>query len=55
LEFDGQEYKLDLSNYLDELKEKSDAYKDSSNADNQEMLKNPALIVDEDSYRIIIT
>ena len=55
LEFDGQEYKLDLSNYLDELKEKSDAYKDSSNADNQEMLKNPALIVDEDGYRIVIT
>ena len=55
LEFDGQEYKLDLSNYLDELKKKSDAYKDSSNADNQEMLKNPALIVDEDGYRIVIT
>ena len=55
LELNDQEYKLDLSNYLDELKEKSDAYKDSSNADNQEMLKNPALIVDEDGYRIVIT
>ena len=55
LEFDGQEYKLDLSNYLDELKEKSDVYKDSSNADDQEILKNPALVVDEDDYRIIIT
>ena len=51
----NKEYTLDLSNYLDELKEKSDIYAKSDLTDEEkEMLKKPALEVSEENYNIVI-
>ena len=55
LQVDNQEYTLDLSNYLDNLKEKSDVYKKSDLTDEEkEILKWPALEVSEENYKIVI-
>ena len=55
VQVDNQEYTLDLSDYLDELKEKSDIYAKSDLTDEEkEMLKKPALEVSEENYKIVI-
>jgi hypothetical protein len=55
IEVDGQEYIFDLSNHLDELKEKADIYaKSNPTNEEKELLKNPALVVTEDNYKIVI-
>ena len=55
VQVDNQEYKLDLSDYLDELKEKSNIYAKSDFTDEEkEILKKPALEVSEENYKIVI-
>ena len=55
IEVDNQEYTLDLSNYLDELKEKADLYaKSDLTSEEKEILQWPALIVSEENYKIVI-
>jgi len=55
IEVDGQEYIFDLSSHLDELKEKADVYAKSDLTNEEEkLLRNPALIVTEDNYKIVI-
>ena len=50
-----QEYSLNLSDYLDELKEKADLYaKSDPTNEEKEILKWPALEVSEENYKIII-
>ena len=52
---DNQEYSLDLSNHLDELKEKADIYaKSDLTKEEKEILKEPALLVSEENYKIAI-
>jgi hypothetical protein len=56
IEADGQEYIFDLSNHLDELKEKADIYaKSNLTNEEEELLRNPALIVTENNYKIVIS
>ena len=55
LQIDNQEYTLDLSNYLDELKEKADLYaKSDLTSEEKEILQWPALIISEENYKIVI-
>jgi len=55
IEIDDQEYKVNLTDYLEELKEKSDIYAKSELTDEEEeILKNPALILTEPNYKVII-
>lgn len=55
LQVDNQEYTLDLSSNLDELKEKANLYAKSDLTDEEkEILKGPALIVSEENYKIVI-
>lgn len=55
IKVDNQEYTLDLSSNLDELKEKSDLYtKSNLTSEEKEILKEPALIVSEENYKIVI-
>ena len=55
IEVDGQEYKVDLSSHLEELKEKADIYaKSELTNEEKELLRNPALIVTEPNYKVVI-
>ncbi|MBR7037347.1 hypothetical protein IKI14_05920 [bacterium] len=55
IEIDDQEYKVNLTDYLEELKEKSDIYAKSELTDEEEeILRNPALILTETDYKVII-
>ncbi len=55
LQVDDQEYTLDLSSYIDELKEKADIYEKSDlSEEEKEILKKPALEVSEGNYKIVI-
>ena len=55
LQVDNQEYTLDLSNHLEELKEKADIHaKSNLTNEEEELLKYPALIVTEENYKIVI-
>ena len=55
IQVNNQEYTLDLSSYLDELKKKADIYaKSDLNNEEEELLKNPALTVTEENYKIVI-
>ena len=55
IEIDDQEYKVDLTDYLEELKEKSDIYAKSELTDEEkELLRNPALVLTESDYKVII-
>lgn len=55
IQVDNQEYKVDLSNHIEEIKEKSDIYTKSELTDDEkEILRNPALILTQQDYKIII-
>ena len=55
IEIDDQEYKVDLTDYLEELKKKSDIYAKSELTDEEEeILRNPALVLTEPNYKVII-
>ena len=55
IQVDDQEYKVDLTDYLEELKEKSDIYAKSELTDEEkEILRNPALELIEPDYKVII-
>ena len=55
IQVDDQEYKVDLTDYLEELKEKSDIYAKSELTDEEEeILRNPALVLTEPDYKVII-
>jgi len=55
IEIDDQEYKVDLIDYLEELKEKSDIYAKSELTDEEEeILRNPALVLIKSDYKVII-
>ena len=55
IQVDNQEYTLNLSEHLDNLKEKSDIYKKSDlTEEEKEILKWPALEVTEENYKIVI-
>lgn len=55
IQVDDQEYIVDLTNYLEELKEKSDIYAKSELTDEEkEILRNPALVLTEPDYKLII-
>ena len=53
LKIDNQEYDFDLSNYIEELKDKSDA--NEWKAERKEILWWPALILEEENYKLVIT
>ena len=55
IQVDDQEYNVDLTDYLEELKEKSDIYAKSELTDEEkEILRNPALVLTEPNYKVII-
>ena len=55
IQVDDQEYNVDLTDYLEELKEKSDIYAKSELTDEEkEILRNPALELTEPDYKVII-
>lgn len=55
IQVDDQEYKVDLTDYLEELKKKSDIYAKSELTDEEaEILRNPALVLTEPDYKVII-
>lgn len=55
IEIDDQEYKVDLTDFLEELKEKADIYAKSELTDEEkELLRNPALVLTESDYKVII-
>ena len=56
LNLDNKEYKIDLADYIPQLIEKSNIYKKSDlTNEEEEELRNPALILDWEDYRLIIT
>jgi hypothetical protein len=55
IQVDDQEYKVDLTDFLEELKEKADIYAKSELTDEEkELLRNPALVLTESDYKVII-
>ena len=55
LQVENEEYSLNLSDYLDELKEKADIYaKSDLTNEEKEILKMPALEVTEKNYKMVI-
>ena len=56
IKVNNEEYKIDLSEHIQELIEKSELYRksDPTNEDEEE-LKKPALILDWENYRLIVT
>lgn len=52
-----QEYKIDLSDYIEQMKEKSELYTktDYYTIEEQQQLGEPALILEQDNYKLIIT
>jgi hypothetical protein len=56
LKIDSQNYEFDLSNYADQLKEKADIQEKSNLSDEEKnTLQQPALIVEEENYKLAIT
>jgi len=56
LKVDNQEYSFDLTNYIEKLKEKSDIYEKSDlTEDEKSILQEPALVIEEWSYKLVIT
>lgn len=56
LNLDNQEYNIDLSSYIPELLEKAKIYRKYDRTDDEEkQINQPALILDWDNYRLIIT
>jgi len=56
LKIDSQNYEFDLSNYVDQLKEKSDLQKKSDVSDEEKsILQQPAIILEEENYKLVIT
>ena len=56
LKIDNQNHEFDLSNYADQLKEKSDLQKKSNLSDEEKnTLQQPALIVEKENYKLVIT
>ena len=56
LKIDNQNYEFDLSSYADQLKEKSDLQEKSDLSDEEKnTLQQPALIVEEENYKLAIT
>lgn len=53
LKINDQEYNFDLSNYIEEFKNKSDSYE--WKAERKEIIWWPALILEEDNYKLVIT
>jgi hypothetical protein len=53
LEIDNQEYNFDLSNYIDEFKDIADTHE--WKAERKEILWWPALILEEENYKLVIT
>ena len=53
LKVDNQEYAFDLTNYIEELKDKSDAHE--WKAERKEILWWPALVIEEENYKLVIT
>ena len=53
LKIDNQEYNFDLSNYIEELKNKSDSYE--WKAERKEIIWWPALVLEEENYKLVIT
>ena len=55
LNVDNQEYEFNLTNYIDTLKEKSEIYqKDDLTEEEKDILQQPALILEEEDYKLII-
>lgn len=55
LNVDDQEYEFDLTNYIDEFKEKSEIYAKSDLTDEENnILQLPALILEEENYKLVI-
>jgi len=56
LDLNNKEYRIDLSDYIPQLVEKSDLYKknDYTNEESEELHK-PALILDWEDYKLVIT
>ena len=56
LKIDSQNYEFDLSNYADQLKEKADIQEKSNLSDEEKnTLQQPALIVEKENYKLVIT
>lgn len=56
LKIDSQNYEFDLSSYADQLKEKADIQEKSNLSDEEKnTLQQPALIVEEENYKLVIT
>ena len=53
LRVDNQEYAFDLTNYIEEMKDKSDAHE--WKAERKEILWWPALVIEEENYKLVIT
>ncbi len=53
LNIENQDYEFDLSSYIEELKNKSDEY--GWRAENKEILWWPALILEEENYKLVVT
>lgn len=55
VQVDNNDYVLNLSDYLDELKEKADIYaKSDLTVEEEDILKKPALLVSKENYKIVI-
>jgi hypothetical protein len=55
LNIDDQEYEFNLTNYIDELKEKSEIYAKSDLTDEEKnILQQPALVLEEKNYKLVI-
>jgi len=54
-EIDWQKYDFDLSNHIDELKDKSDIYAKSDLTEEEKtILQSPALVLEDDNYKLVI-
>lgn len=55
LKIEWQEYDFDLSNHIDELKDKSDIYAKSDLTEEEKIiLQSPALVLEDDNYKLVI-
>ena len=54
-EIGWEKYEFDLSNHIDELKEKSDIYaKSDLTEDEKNILQSPALVLEDNNYKLVI-
>jgi hypothetical protein len=55
VQVDNEDYVLNLSDYLDGLKEKADIYaKSDLTVEEEDILKKPVLLVSKENYKIVI-